>query len=195
MRLALKRNTLLTLSPHAGTVMALHLFHFPPLPPPASKSRTTSSRAAASSTSEHSPPSSSAQPPPSAPSLHLHLLIGYESGHLALFRFSPTASFARLATRSEPETEVWAPKEGKMVEESEGWELVWSEKGHRDAGAFNNLLLSPCAPFSSTDTTRAVMSLAVTRDLRFAFTVAADHFICKYRIFDVVRPFFRLLHR
>lgn len=39
----------------------------------------------------------------------------------------------------------------------------------------------------SSDTARTVMSLAVTRDHRFAFTVAADHFICKYRVFDIVR--------
>ncbi|BGP26949.1 Astra associated protein 1 Asa1 [Rhodotorula toruloides] len=103
------------------------------------------------------------QPPIAYSTSRLHLLIGYESGHLALFRFSPTASFERLRSQTDQPVDVYAPREGKMVEENEGWELVWSEKGHRDA----------------------VMSLAVTRDLRFAFTVAADHFVCKYRIFDV----------
>lgn len=31
------------------------------------------------------------------------------------------------------------------------------------------------------------MSLAVDSKARFAFTVAADHFLCKYRISDLVR--------
>lgn len=34
----------------------------------------------------------------------------------------------------------------------------------------------------------AVMSLSTTPDHRFAYTVAADHFLVKYRIFDKVRP-------
>ncbi|BGP34618.1 Astra associated protein 1 Asa1 [Rhodotorula toruloides] len=148
-----------------GTIMALHLFHLPSsllsIPDPSA----ASSPAPESSTSADASSSSSSSTPPKPPprTSQIHLLIGYESGHLALFRFSPTASFERLAGDSERTQDVWAPEQGKMIEENEGWELVWHEKGHRDA----------------------VMSLAVTRDHRFAFTVAADHFICKYRIFNV----------
>ncbi|GEM12313.1 WD-40 repeat-containing protein [Rhodotorula toruloides] len=149
-----------------GTVMALHLFHLPSSPSPQNPSATTSSAAnpsTSASASSFSPTQPRMQPPIAYSTSRLHLLIGYESGHLALFRFSPTASFERLRSQTDQPVDVYAPREGKMVEENEGWELVWSEKGHRDA----------------------VMSLAVTRDLRFAFTVAADHFVCKYRIFDV----------
>ncbi|BGP57545.1 Astra associated protein 1 Asa1 [Rhodotorula sphaerocarpa] len=92
----------------------------------------------------------------------LHALIGYESGQLALFRFSPTAAF-EIAEPSDHLGTYHRPREKKVVDENEGWDLVWAEKGHRDA----------------------IMSLAVDAKARFAYTVAADHFICKYRISDL----------
>ncbi|GAA5853863.1 hypothetical protein JCM8547_007478 [Rhodosporidiobolus lusitaniae] len=122
-----------------GSVMAVHLFHL----------RSSS----LSSTSSFSP--SSASP---ASTQQLHLLIGYESGQLALFRFTPTPSFSLSSSSS-----VNLPVKGKMVEEGEGWEMIWCEKGHRDA----------------------VMSLSLSYDKRFAYTVAADHFVVKYRVFDL----------
>ncbi|GJN93633.1 hypothetical protein Rhopal_006690-T1 [Rhodotorula paludigena] len=129
-----------------GTVMAVHLFHLP---------------ASTASVSPSSPSVSSTSTPEPVTPASLHLLIAYESGQLALFRFTPTRSFEHTPSRNGDA--AWMPREGTMVEESEGWELVWVEKGHRDA----------------------VMSLAVSRDLRFAYTVGADHFIAKYRIFDL----------
>ncbi|GAA6058717.1 hypothetical protein JCM10212_003405 [Sporobolomyces blumeae] len=100
----------------------------------------------------------------------LHLLIGYESGQVCLFRFAPTRNFVRdrpttgsgaTATVAGPSIE--RPIKGKVVEEGEGWELVWDEKRHRDA----------------------VMSIAITSDKRFAYSVGADHLVAKYRIFDL----------
>lgn len=125
--------------------MALHLFHLPSSRPPDPDSSATLSTAPEPSTSAHvsSPSSATSETPPPAP--QLHLLIGYESGHLALFRFSPTASFEQLDGDSERVQGVWAPKEGKMVEENEGWELVWSEKGHRDAGASASFAVRRCS--------------------------------------------------
>ncbi|GAA5991037.1 hypothetical protein JCM11641_006598 [Rhodosporidiobolus odoratus] len=91
----------------------------------------------------------------------LHLLIAYESGQLALFRFTPTVRFESKAAGSGIGFEM--PMKGRMVDEGEGWEMVWVEKGHRDA----------------------VMSFALSADKRFAYTVGADHFLCKYRVFDL----------
>ncbi|GAA6058011.1 hypothetical protein JCM3770_006645 [Rhodotorula araucariae] len=103
--------------------------------------------------------------PPALPRA-LHLLIAYESGQLALFRFAPTRSFvsAPVNTRSLSLTgaPLHVPREGTHIDESEGWELVWVEKGHRDA----------------------IMSLAVTPNYRFAYTAGADHHLVAYRIFD-----------
>ncbi|GAA5958552.1 hypothetical protein JCM8115_002503 [Rhodotorula mucilaginosa] len=129
-----------------GSVMAVHLFY----PPRAGSSPTNPTSATANTASTDS-----------AAAPDLHILIGYESGHLALFRFHPNPSF-ELVTTADSQT-YHRPRSGKMVEENEGWELVWAEKGHRDA----------------------VMSLAVDSKARFAYTVAADHFLCKYRISDL----------
>mgnify|MGYP006876461977 CR=1 FL=1 len=38
------------------------------------------------------------------------------------------------------------------------------------------------------------MSLAVDSKARFAYTVAADHFLCKYRISDLVRSYRFAVH-
>ncbi|GAA5954947.1 hypothetical protein JCM21900_005943 [Sporobolomyces salmonicolor] len=138
-----------------GTVMALHLFLHDSSP----------------SHFRSSQPASSLETPSSTPSTlrscagnpQLHLLIGYESGQLALFRFTPTANFTRSPVEAVNAASFDMPLKGKKVDESEGWELVWHEKGHRDA----------------------VMSLATSSDTRFAWTVGADHFICKYRVWDI----------
>ncbi|GAA5910232.1 hypothetical protein JCM6882_001781 [Rhodosporidiobolus microsporus] len=130
-----------------GSVMAVHLFQLPSFSSPSPNGASTST-------------SSSTSPSPSAPSQALHLLIAYESGHLVLFRF--TSPSALKFTRSESGL-FDEPVQGRMVEEGEGWEVVWKEKGHRDA----------------------VMSLSVDPSHRFAYTVGADHFVCKYRIFDL----------
>ncbi|GAA6010871.1 hypothetical protein JCM10207_003968 [Rhodosporidiobolus poonsookiae] len=144
-----------------GSVMAVHLFH---LPSPSSASPNSAS-----------PPSSSSSATAPSPPLQLHLLIAFESGALTLFRFTPTKSFSRASPTSSSSSTSggvpdsissegeWMPLPGRLIEEGEGWEVVWSEKGHRDA----------------------VMSLAVSLDKRFAYTVAADHFVCKYRILDL----------
>lgn len=97
--------------------MAVHLFY----PPRAESSTTNPSPATAKATSTNSV----ADP-------DLHILIGYESGHLALFRFHPNPSFEPVTTANSKTHH--RPRLGKMVEENEGWELVWAEKGHRDAG-------------------------------------------------------------
>lgn len=52
----------------------------------------------------------------------LHLLVGYEDGRVAHFRFTGS----RDAATSEPT---------KPIEEGQNWELLWDEKGHREAGA------------------------------------------------------------
>ncbi|GAA5965997.1 hypothetical protein JCM10213_007728, partial [Rhodosporidiobolus nylandii] len=77
-----------------GSVMALRLFH---LAPPSSSS---SSSAAA------------------GPKEQLHLLVAYESGQLALFRFVATSRFER-----DVETAVDRPVKGRLPDEGEGWEL------------------------------------------------------------------------
>ena len=84
--------------------------------------------------------------------LTLHILVGYESGQLALLEFRPTSNFyvprPASATARNPQgspivrdgdqlenmTEIAFPKPGKMIDENEGWDLVWVEKSHRDAG-------------------------------------------------------------
>lgn len=109
-----------------GTVMAVHLFHLP---------------ASTASVSPSSPSVSSTSTPEPVTPASLHLLIAYESGQLALFRFTPIRSFER--TSSKNGDAAWVPREGTMVEESEGWELVWVEKGHRDAGAWRRLSFRP----------------------------------------------------
>ena len=65
----------------------------------------------------------------STPTPQLHLLIGFESGLLTLLKFTPTPSFHLPSSSSS----IYFPIEGKIVSESEGWELVWMEKSHRDA--------------------------------------------------------------
>ncbi|GAA5928384.1 hypothetical protein JCM3775_000593 [Rhodotorula graminis] len=139
-----------------GTVMATQLFYLaspdtprPPRPAVAEQALPTEADAAL--------------PPPS-----LHILIAYESGQLALFRFAPTRTFDLVPTPStspapaRSRSPLYLPRQGVRVEESEGWELVWVEKGHRDA----------------------IMSLAVTADQRFAYTVGADHHMVAYRLVD-----------
>lgn len=50
----------------------------------------------------------------------LHALAGYEDGRVVLFKFTGTESQAfNPPTRSK--------------DEGEGWELLWEEKGHREA--------------------------------------------------------------
>ncbi|GAA5915880.1 hypothetical protein JCM5296_002521 [Sporobolomyces johnsonii] len=138
-----------------GTVMALHLFLHDSSP-----SHFRSSQPPSSLETSPSTPSSLRN---STSNPQLHLLIGYESGELALFRFTPTANFTKTTVDADNAASFDMPVEGKRVEESEGWELAWNEKGHRDA----------------------VMSLAASSDNRFAWTVGADHFLCKYRVWDI----------
>ncbi|GAA5843240.1 hypothetical protein JCM9279_002033 [Rhodotorula babjevae] len=143
-----------------GTVMATHLFNLSP-PDGPRPSRPADADDALPADAE-----------PASPVPTLHLLIAYESGQLALFRFAPTRSFDLVPTTSpssssstssaRPHLPLHLPRPGVRVEESEGWELVWVEKGHRDA----------------------IMSLAVTVDQRFAYTVGADHHMVAYRISD-----------
>lgn len=174
------------LSKSLGSVMAVHLIS-PSRAAPASTSTTDETRTGGSAISR-------------PPDPQLHLLIGYESGHLALFRFEPGPSFEPVFAPGQSRTHH-RPRAGKMVEESEGWELVWVEKGHRDAGQ------SPRCRSEAAETrkqwltrdslaTTAVMSLAVDTKCRFAYTVAADHFVCKCRISDWVRSLrsSRVLH-
>lgn len=112
-------------------------------------------------------PSTTAPPPPrppvpdqslpaeadtAPPTPFLHLLIAYESGQLALFRFTPTRTFDLVPAPSsssaspapaQPHPPLHLPRQGVRVEESEGWELVWVEKGHRDASACSSRLPLP----------------------------------------------------
>lgn len=60
-----------------------------------------------------------------SPTSELCILAGYEDGRVALFRFTGTKAAA-----FEP------PRPGTKQDESEGWELVWDEKGHREACEF-----------------------------------------------------------
>lgn len=53
----------------------------------------------------------------------LHLLVGYEAGTVALFRFTDNAQAA-----FHPLTL------GQRKEEGEGWQLVWTHQGHRETG-------------------------------------------------------------
>ncbi|GAA5985103.1 hypothetical protein JCM10908_002524 [Rhodotorula pacifica] len=144
-----------------GSVMAVQLWHLPSSEPASSRSDLTS--APTTTLHDDNPLASSSLEAEAKARADLHLLIGYESGHLALFRFVPTSSSSFEVVRESGAAMYYRPREGKMVEENEGWELVWVEKGHRDA----------------------VMSLAVDAKSRFAYTVAADHFLCKYRISDL----------
>lgn len=125
--------------------MAVHLLYLPTsslpsAPPPAENSKP------GRTTSNSRFKGSDARP------LTLHILVGYESGQLALLEFRPTSNFsvprptsatARDAQvspivsdgdRLENITEIAFPKPGKMIDENEGWDLVWVEKSHRDAG-------------------------------------------------------------
>lgn len=101
--------------------MAVHIFY-----PPRAESSTTTPTSATTKTASTD----------SAADSDLHILIGYESGHLALFRFRPNPSFELVST-ADSQT-YHRPRMGKMVGENEGWELVWAEKGHRDAGQFSS---------------------------------------------------------
>lgn len=76
----------------------------------------------------------------------LHALIGYESGQLALFCFSPTAAF-EIAEPSDHLGTYHRPREKKVVDENEGWDLVWAEKGHRDASTAPLLSLPLSPPY------------------------------------------------
>jgi len=134
--------------------MATHLFYLAPtFPAPASRAVPPWD-----STSTQPSPAPSRGPATAAerPTAALHLLIAYESGQLALFRFTPTRSFD-LVLGSPPSpssftTTAFAqsrhlhylPREGVRVDESEGWELVWVEKGHRDASECTLASLSLC---------------------------------------------------
>ena len=51
----------------------------------------------------------------------LHLLVGYEDGSIAMFQFTGTTSAA------------YDPP-SRARSEGEDWDLVWHEKGHREAG-------------------------------------------------------------
>lgn len=53
-------------------------------------------------------------------SSRLHIIGGYEDGRVVLFRFNGT----NLQATTPPT---------KAIEESENWELIWEEKGHREA--------------------------------------------------------------
>ncbi|KAM0755087.1 WD40 repeat-like protein [Meredithblackwellia eburnea MCA 4105] len=86
-----------------------------------------------------------------SPGSELHLLAGYEDGRVALFRFTGSQEQAFAP-----------PLPGTRQEEAEGWELVWDEKGHREA----------------------LMSLTLSPDRKHAWSVAADHFICRYTLFS-----------
>ncbi|ORY77635.1 WD40-repeat-containing domain protein [Leucosporidium creatinivorum] len=84
----------------------------------------------------------------SSSSSPLHLLAAYEDGRVAHFAFTGSTSKA------------FDPPTGPR-EEGEEWELVWEEKGHREA----------------------VMSLALSPDKETAWSCAADHNICQYSLF------------
>lgn len=109
------------------------------------KSTTTASSTPSSSSSLNHIVNGLSPPPPPRRKKNetLHILIGYESGQLCLFRFNPTWNFHEEASTTTTTTtttrKFHVPKEGKMVEEGEGWELVWDLKSHRDAGTFYSL--------------------------------------------------------
>ncbi|GAA5821694.1 hypothetical protein JCM11251_000976 [Rhodosporidiobolus azoricus] len=145
-----------------GSVMAAHLLQLPSTSP-------ISLTPSAPSSSNHEASSSNSFAPSPTHAQTLHLLVTYESGHLVLFRFAPPppssssspASAAKFAPSANGTYDE--PMKGKMVQEGEGWAVVWKEKGHKDA----------------------VMSLSIDSSKRFAYTVGADHFVCKYRVFDL----------
>ncbi|GAA5906282.1 WD40 repeat domain-containing protein [Sporobolomyces salmoneus] len=164
-----------------GSVMAVHLLYLPTSCFVSPSSPLNAGDDLSSSPTAHDSISSNS----SRRKITLHLLIGYESGQLALLEFTPTSSFhvpssssssssssrpssstsnTSPSTTEEAETEGIAfPKEGKMIEENEGWGLVWVEKCHRDA----------------------VMSIEVSQDGKFVYTVGIDHLLVKYRLWDL----------
>jgi len=75
------------------------------------------------------------------------------------------------------------------VSESEGWELVWMEKSHRDASKSLPLLERQLENELIGFGKRTVMSIHVSEDQRFVVSVGADHRVSKYRIFDIVSLF------
>lgn len=109
-------------------------------------------------------------PPSSSSTSKLHLVAGYEDGRVVLFQFNGSHSQATTPP-------------GRRIEEGEQWELVWQESGHREARAF----FSPLNHRESKliwMNAFTVMSLCISPDQRYAWSVAADHHLCKYRLFD-----------
>ncbi|GAA5982884.1 hypothetical protein JCM5350_001540 [Sporobolomyces pararoseus] len=158
-----------------GSVMAVHLLYLP--------TSTVDIDSSSSTRDSPTPSSSTSAASASLRKKTLHILIGYESGQLALLEFVPTSNFtsapssassttASLAPASESsvdsidgvvEAKIAFPLQGKMIEENEGWNLVWVEKCHRDA----------------------IMSIEVSKDSKFLYTVGVDHFLVKYRLWDL----------
>lgn len=96
----------------------------------------------------------------------IRLLVGYEDGRLAVFENGPKDSFDR----------VWSG-------EGEGWDFVWSDKGHKEPSKlFSSFVWDEALNIV------AVMSLALDPVGRTAWTVAADHLLCRWRLSDDVRP-------
>ncbi|SCV73326.1 BQ2448_7252 [Microbotryum intermedium] len=85
---------------------------------------------------------------PHSPS-QLHLLAAYEDGRIALFSYTSSQQSA-----FSPPTNYRS--------ESEGWDLKWTSKGHREAA----------------------MSLALSPDRKEAWSIGADHYLCRYRLFE-----------
>ncbi|KAI5479676.1 WD repeat protein [Pseudohyphozyma bogoriensis] len=88
-------------------------------------------------------------PPSTSSASGLHIIAGYEDGRVALFRF-----------RGSREDAFDIPTGPKG--EGQEWDLVWDEKGHREA----------------------LMGLVLSPDAKSAWSVAADHYLCRYRLFD-----------
>jgi hypothetical protein len=128
----------LTSSFEIGSVMAVQLLYLP----------TSNHNLGSSSPTSTSSPTTSTSGPSSRKKT-LHILIGYESGQLALLEFIPTSNFTTNEALSSPPSTlhpvnpsaesdldvegIARPVKGRMIEENEGWSLVWVEKCHRDA--------------------------------------------------------------
>lgn len=102
------------------------------------------------------------------------LLAAYEDGRLAKFTSKRPARWSDV-----------------RMDEGEGWQLAWYERGHREPSVSALLLLRSRLRFDH----RKAMGLAVSPNHCFAWTAAADHFVSRYDLSDdlpeVRRPTFR----
>lgn len=100
--------------------------------------------------------------------------------HLAVVRdrLALVAGFedGRVEVWTAPLADAMTPTDGRKVEEKSVWKLLWTGKVHNEAGewCWARLLL-----------TRIVMAMAVDPAFERAFTVSADHLLCRVDLVSV----------